>query len=397
MKSNIILSGGWGYGNLGDDAILLSSIKLIQGKNPNRDIFVITNNPMEIYPILIDYYNIHIVESIYKSISGNQHTVYPGVRNLLRQSIVNKIHKIFGRNKSKIIQIIKSPDTFIKQHNDVIKNFEELCESSEVYLMSGGGYINNWIEMGIVKFIEVYIASKKGLKCYMLGQTIGPFKNIYSFNLAKSICSLMQKIYYRDIESVKDGERMGVVCEIIPDLALSEEFYFVKQNKITIIPFNQKIVDNIDIFIKNIKQISESVNNAKVVVAVSQWWYTSINIAVFIHTSLLQNNINAEIAIPSNVLELQRILGESKLVISQNLHGLILAYRGHTPIISLNSARKFISFMEMTGNPDLIIEPDKMENKELVNLAKQALSSSFCDNVSSLREEISEKVEVFFD
>lgn len=152
--------------------------------------------------------------------------------------------------------------------------------------MSGGGYINNWTEMGIIKFIEVYIASKKGLRCYMLGQTIGPFKNIYNFNLAKSICSLMQKIYYRDVESIKDGKRMGISCEIIPDLALSEELHFGKQNKITIIPFNKKIVDNIDVFTENIKQIAELADNAKVIITVSQLWYAAINIAVFIYSSL---------------------------------------------------------------------------------------------------------------
>lgn len=397
MKSNIILSGGWGYGNLGDDAILLSSIKLVQEKKPNHNIFVITNNPIEVYPILMEHPNLHLIESIYKNIFGDKRTIYPSIKNLLRQNISKKIHNVFKKNKNKITQLIKSPNSFIKQYNDIIKPFESLCESSEVYLMSGGGYINNWTEMGIIKFIEVYIASKKGLRCYMLGQTIGPFKNIYNFNLAKSICSLMQKIYYRDVESIKDGKRMGISCEIIPDLALSEEFHFGKQNKITIIPFNKKIVDNIDVFTENIKQIAELADNAKVIITVSQLWYAAINIAVFIYSSLLQNNVHAEIVIPSNVIELQKILGESKLVISQNLHGLILAYRSHTPIISLNSSRKFISFMEMTGNPDLIIEPDNITNKELVDLSKRAFSSSFCNNISSLREEIVKKFETFFN
>ena len=38
----VVLSGGWGYGNLGDDAILVSALKLIRENLPEAAIRVIT-------------------------------------------------------------------------------------------------------------------------------------------------------------------------------------------------------------------------------------------------------------------------------------------------------------------------------------------------------------------
>ena len=68
--------------------------------------------------------------------------------------------------------------------------------------------------------------------------------------------------------------------------------------------------------------------------------------------------------IPQNTLELQKILGESKLVISQNLHGLILAYRAGVSVICLNKQRKFITFMEQIGASDCIILPNEISSED---------------------------------
>lgn len=64
----IILSGGWGFGNLGDDAILLASIKILKWKYPLSNIVVLTNNVKETEQILLDQSEIEIEESIFKKI-----------------------------------------------------------------------------------------------------------------------------------------------------------------------------------------------------------------------------------------------------------------------------------------------------------------------------------------
>ena len=123
----------------------------------------------------------------------------------------------------------------------------------------------------------------------------------------------MDNICYRDIESIKDTAAMGIPCvqEVIPDLALSEEFDFHRKNQITIVPFKNNAIQNANALVSNIKGIVSQLDKCKVVVTVSQLWYGPINLAVFIYSLLISNNIIAELVIPKNVIELQKILGES--------------------------------------------------------------------------------------
>lgn len=390
-----LLSGGWGYGNLGDDAIMIASIHLLHKEFPMSFVSLITNMPEEACPVLINEPNIKVIESIYRKL-------YPDYRlknhfkgfsvDVLFEKIKNKLAS--GKHKKKVDKFLSSPTEFIKQNYAIIKPFEEVCKSADIYVMSGGGYLNNWTEMAIVKYIEAYIANKNGLKCYMIGQTIGPFFHQYSFKLTKSVCSFMNNICYRDIESIKDTAAMDISCvqEAIPDLALSEEFDFLRKNQITIVPFKNNAIQNANVLVNNIKEIVNRLDKCKVVVTVSQLWYGPINLAVFIYSLLISNNIIAELVIPKNIIELQKILGESKLVISQNLHGLILAYRSHVPIVSLNAGRKFVSFMKMINASDLIIEPEQIKDLELSHLCLDALQRTEENKIKLFNEKITSTI-----
>lgn len=390
----IILSGGWGYGNLGDDAIMLSSVKQLYNNHFQEvTISIVTNSPIETSQVLNIELKVEIIKSFYADLFEDIRQKHSfGLKSKAKEMFKQRItNRIFDEEKKIALDFLKSPDEFIRRHNSVIKPFENLCKSSDVYIMSGGGYLNDWVEMGIVKYIESYVASKNGLKCYMVGQTIGPFRFKYSFDLVKSVCHLMKKIYYRDTESVKDGRRMNIPCKLMPDIALSENARFEKKNQIVIIPFDNKIITNANVIVANLKEIVD--DKAKIIVSVSQLWQVPINIALHLYSLLVLNGITAELRIPRNAIELQRILGESKLVISQNLHGLILAYRSYTPIVSLNSGRKFASFMDMIGKPNLIIEPNEIHDKELYNKAELAMSDNYESSILSVKG----KIKVVFD
>lgn len=374
----IILSGGWGFGNLGDDAILLASIKLLKHKYPLSNIVVITNNVKETEQILIGQSEVSVEESIFKKIFGDTRINLPiNISQKIRKHIKRKIKKYTVRINSVINSDSLFLGTYFTDNADALESFRRLCESASMYIMSGGGYLNEWKEMAIAKYIESTIANKYGLKCYLIGQTIGPFISKGSFNIVSNICTLMQAIFYRDVDSIFDTKRMELECldEAIPDLALYENFSFEKKNQIVFVPFKKDVVENIDNLCNNIEKIAEN-DNSKIIVAVTQLWSVQIEIALFVYYSLLYRNVNVEICIPKNVLELQSLLGESRLVISQNLHGLIMAYRSNTPVISLNAGRKFVSFMKMIHASDLIIEPKLITEFSLYDLYKKAFDES---------------------
>lgn len=373
----IILSGGWGFGNLGDDAILLASIKILKWKYPLSNIVVLTNNVKETEQILLDQSEIEIEESIFKKKFGDVRiNVSMNISLKIKQYIKRKINKYEIKVKNAIKSDLLLNEICSEQNADAIESFKYLCESASLYIMSGGGYLNEWTEMAIAKYIESTIANKQGLKCYLIGQTIGPFISKGSFSVAKKICSLMHGIFYRDVESINDTKNMGIECqeEAIPDLALYEESFYRKKKQIVVVPFRKDIMDNIDNLCENIKRISQS-NDSKIIVAVTQLWYEQIGIALFVYNSLIYRDVCAELFIPKNVFELQQVLGESRLVISKNLHGLIMAYRSNTPVISLNADRKFVTFMNMIYASNLIIEPKYVTKYNLCDLCEKALKN----------------------
>ena len=62
---NILLSGGWGYGNLGDDAILEASVRILCNLYPQSKITIMSYEPCDI--------NIHgyeVIPSLHRAIFG---------------------------------------------------------------------------------------------------------------------------------------------------------------------------------------------------------------------------------------------------------------------------------------------------------------------------------------
>ena len=70
MIKNIILSGGWGYGNLGDDAILLSSVRLLRDKFPNARINILTYCIRDSKKVLKDIGDLYFYESLDRKLFG---------------------------------------------------------------------------------------------------------------------------------------------------------------------------------------------------------------------------------------------------------------------------------------------------------------------------------------
>ncbi len=363
----IILSGGWGYENLGDDAILLASIDIIRKKSPTSKIIVLSYNDDETRSILQGYENIQVIPSAHKLIFGwKPHDSYqaPSAKNdlkkLFRKLFCNRLSTKYNENilsNNNIEDIVKS------EKLNVLKN---LFDSKSTYIMSGGGYINDWAESIISKGVEVQLACLHKAKCVAIGQTIGPFQIPAARNLAKEIFSKMSFTTFRDSESIKDSLKMGVKCNenFMPDLALSKSYSTEKKQYIAVIPFKHDIYANMHNFCENLKRIAEY-KSCEIVVTVSQLWYNSIKLALDLYWALKEKKCNVKLIIPNDVFELQKILGEAQLTLAQNLHALILSYRANTPIICLNNKRKFLSFMEIVGMQNSIFDISRIKGMEL--------------------------------
>ncbi|MCD8297503.1 MAG: polysaccharide pyruvyl transferase family protein [Prevotella sp.] len=374
----ILLSGGWGYGNLGDDAILIATLKNIYSIQSTAEVCILSANPHE------TYYNIKhlfpdakIRHSFHPILFGNVHRVI-FQQFLYNYTYIDKIikhlnRKLLKRQEKRLSKNIFKNTERILAYIDKLNNFEykNLFQNSDFYIMSGGGYLNDWMQMGVSKYIEVMYAHKYKVPVSLIGQTIGPFDTSFQKEIVRKILNLSSHVYFRDKGSYSDFASEFDdfrSAKAMPDIALSDEYHFSKKRMLTFIPFLNDIKENIDIISQNIIEISLKYN-LQVNLTISQLWVGPMQLVQELFEKTKSSNIDVQIIIPENENCLQTILGKSELVISQNLHGLIMAYRAGTPIICLNSRRKFLTFMEQINSLDCLISPENIKSKDcLANL-----------------------------
>lgn len=396
----IILSGGWGYGNLGDDAILWASYSLIKQKYPNSNITILSYNIKESCNVIPEGSDVDYQESLHVSMFGfKPHTLKLGEGFI--SELTKPIKTAYNRHVYKRIQdsllrrkVLKNPDTFASKYNTQFDNFHKLCKTADIYVMSGGGYLSNWAEMVISKYYEVDIAKKHDLDIYIIGQTIGPYKYKTARLLAQRILQNVDCSFFRDAESIRDAKQLGAKClgHVIPDLVLSTERTAAKKDYIVFIPFLSDLTKNKEKIVQNIAAVSEK-HKCSVCITVSQLWPYGMQIGLSIYLELLARNIDARFVVPHDFHELSDILASAQMTFSQNLHGLILSYCAHTPVASLNSRRKFISFMEAIGHPDNLLAPNKLSPTDFLKCYEKRSEFDF-SKLQLFRKEINDALDL---
>lgn len=392
----IILSGGWGYGNLGDDAILISSIHLLQEKYSNCKIIILSYNAQETKSVVKDINDVFVENSLHVSLFGLKKKEFSCGKNFF-QDIWQLIKDVYQRKKNNLCKnrqtghFLKNREHFYNKHAATIRYFINLCKNADMYIMSGGGYLTTWSEMHISKYCEIDIAKKCKLKTYIIGQTIGPFKG-NSKIIACKILELSDGTFFRDRESINDTKSLGFSCydKVVPDLALCNNYQKSKGNFIVFIPFTVDLIEYKKTIVDNFDKIYKD-TSCDIYITVSQQWPLSIKLAMNYYFSLKNIGIDVKIIIPQNYQELIDIVASAQMTFSQNLHGLILSYCSHTPIVSLNKRRKFVSFMESIGQYNNMFAPKDLTKDSLYNCFKHRGEYSF-DRLDSFRDQIHEAI-----
>lgn len=389
----IILSGGWSYGNLGDEAILMASIELLHDKFPYHTITVLVYKENETIRYLQELEYVTIEQSLHSYMYGVEERLMrfgEGLVDEIKMPIERRLNNQLKplREKAELKSFLKSPSEYLNKYVDAQEYFSNLCEGAEMYVMSGGGYFNNWKEMIISKYFEVSIAKSHHLNIYMVGQTVGPF-NKYARQVYKLVLDNTDGCFFRDIESINDTKQLGYNCcnDVIPDLALGIETIYEKENYVVLIPFLTDLNRKMDDIVDNLRAISSD-SGCKIIITVSQQWPWCMQIATSFYLALKAKGCDVKYVIPEDYKELESILSSARFVFSQNLHGLILAYRGHTPVVCLNNRRKFVSFMTTIGHEENLISPSNITKTNLYDAYKRRNRFDF-GNCSEFQHQIS--------
>lgn len=372
MSKKIILSGGWGYGNLGDEAILDATITLLRDIFPNCEIIVLSYTPA--LSENKKWSNVSYIESFHRFFYNadyfKNHKLIFNRKSLISNFFILNKKRIFSRIercvKGKKKEDFEDIDDYLTQLPDNIKKIFENCD---FYVMSGGHFINKWQNSIFCKLLEVSLAKRKGKNVYILGQTFGPFDE-YTIDLFNSLIAMTDAISVRDRESlveIKDeNKQLNTILTF--DIALYVQEIVKKEKIISIVPFYYH--NNYKIIIEDL--LSFCNKGYEINIVLSQNWFGPYYLAEKIVRLFKLKGINANLIIPNSHEELQRHLGQSELVLSQNLHGLIMAFRAKTKIICLNEKRKFITFMELAQLQDSFVPIEKLRTEQILKLTTKS-------------------------
>lgn len=373
---NILLSGGWGYGNLGDEAILKVSLSLISKRFPLAKIILLSYNPSKIElftePIVNIESSAHRV--LFNRSAFEQLGTYGEVqsfRSPLMRRAFSKLHRsIYGH-------YVKREQVNIDAWNRL-----ELCfRNADIFIMSGGGYFNNWEESFFSRCTELELAVKYHVPSYIVGQSFDYFYAYFRPRLELNL-RYCKKISVRDSVSIGILKELGIDGIYSPDLVLShyEETIDI-QNEIAFVPATCNPQNRIEIA-KGIVIISTRYK-LKVNIIITRLYIDDIFEAQYYYSYFKKKKVDVSMQIPSDIGDVIRNISRKKYIISRNLHGLILGMvYGGEKLLCLSNQPKFVSFMEQIGKSKYVLDMNIVSSSELVSIFEELLSDkSSLENV----------------
>lgn len=182
MITKVVVSGGWGYGNLGDEVIAQCTIELIN----------------QFFPEAEKYYTSYDVDNF---------ELMHGIK------AIESIHSVFAREQYSIDEIdecVLNP----KQYG--IDEFADLLDEHTLFIMSGGGYFDGrWFNQFAARIIELKLAKKAMAKTAIIGQSIGPLVNRQEKEYLQAVIEECDFVNVRDIESKQ------LLLDMVPDKEVS--------------------------------------------------------------------------------------------------------------------------------------------------------------------------------
>ncbi|AEX20703.1 polysaccharide pyruvyl transferase family protein [Vibrio sp. EJY3] len=359
----IVLSGGWGYGNLGDDVILNSQLHILNEMFPNAVFTVLTYDVKD--SVSHSGKNIKLEENIHKKCDFNS--------SKIRFMGLGDAYPYSSRFKDRVINRVideKSIFEYFVKKNSNLDEFRKVISGSDIFIMCGGGYFNEkWKSKIYSQLKELEIAINEGLKVYILGPTIGKLENKIAID-TKLMFEKAEIITVRDKASKKELEKLGLKAEIVPDVALSKWVTNIRQeSKYLGVVFTSKKSEVMENVVSLIKLYQNKGRSYKVKLFLSRLWNNDFLMLKNLQEVLKENNISSDIIIPSDHINLEQQLITCDLVISENLHGMITAARNGVRIIAINdyqlnspNYKKIVSFLEQINISNDFISSSTTQN-----------------------------------
>ena len=386
----VLCTGGWGYGNLGDEFILRGTLAGVNLALKNARVTVASFNP----ETTRKWHHVDVIPSLHGAYyRKNSRTVsYVGIGKAWASFFLSKYTK----------------------HIHLLRVVEEMYADYDLVIQAGGGYFNDLFWRAFPNFpLELLGAIDSGKPVAMIGQTIGPFVHRFSAARVSSVLKQIPFIYVRDEGSIHVLNELGVHhamrCADSALLVSPSDFEPKRPNERYVVVFMQQTRPYIADSGAQGNQVSREEllgSLAKVLSEIA----TSEDVDVLITTTMMYEgalqmcedlafllanqygHTSVRTLIPTAPQDVCYALSNAMLCISMNLHPLILASALRIPCIGLSYWWKLDQFMNESQQTHQTI-PLNVRAREFQELLRTAVLRSFTkrdDKEASIHNAISQ-------
>lgn len=350
--TRIVVSGGWSYGNIGDDAILEATARLLWRHLPEAEVAWTAYDEdfareSGVVPVDAVSASLHRFADRGWSFWMLQ-TIGRSPGYALWPRLVRWFYaKLFRRR-----QMRRS------LARDATADCSSLFHGADLYIMSGGGYFNQWPTKFSACIRELELAHENGCRVAIVGQSLGPFSDEQKAEL-KAALREDDFICVRDRESVAEVEAMGFRARMAPDLALG--FPIRRKTRpglLTVVP-GALAPGAEEVLAGQIAAILGGCGRGwrLQIVQTCRLWPDVLAVCRLGHC-LRRSGIAFETLMPRNYLELRAAIEGSEWVVSRRMHAMIIGWRSGSRVLALTKSRKIAGFLEMVGSPENICPED---------------------------------------
>lgn len=304
-KNKVVLSGYYGFDNIGDEAVLYSIVSLLKQEIEDIDITVLSNNPEK-------------TSAVY------------GVKSVNRWDLKS------------VIKTIKASDMLISGGGSLLQDVTS-SKTIPYYL-------------AIVKIAQFF---KKRVVFYSQG--IGPVNKPFNRFLIKKVVNKVDSIFVREPASKRLLEEIGIKKPI--SVAIDPVIGIKHESKAAIVPEH-----SVGIYIRpweNEKEIIESLVPSLVMLVKKQYklyfipmhYEQDLEVAKKLKDKLLdeiekeklEQDVKKQIIVIDKMLSIQEVLHYTQgfeFIIGMRLHSLIMAAAEKIPMLALSYDPKVTAFMK---------------------------------------------------
>ena len=378
-KKKILITGGYGYGNTGDEAQLNATIKLLSARYPEYQIVVLSPDP--------DYtFSEHGINTDFASrvafFNQSRECNCYDFNYSTSNTFVSKLLFLFSSFLVMInAHLVRSdlPTLFINARKALF--LQKLYESSLLFFC-GGGYLTGptlsrlWDGMLLCRLCRVFY-----VPVVMSGQTIGIWMNAFNRRYAKKCFRYVNIITVRDEKySLEDLKEIGLYSEkstysTHDDALFSEKTsYRLLKGDYFVINFHYWGMSEHEknIYIDKIKNIIEYILQTTCINIIFIPMHQSDMYSYNDFISKYPNNRFSFYEYDYDFRKIRRVIADSLICITMKHHPIIFSMGENVPVICLNFSDYYI-------HKNIGALTQYNQEKFCVNLSDKGYLEKFCE------------------